>query len=381
MVTRKNFNLNLFLVSDKLKYSKKYDIIIKMKILIGASSSKKFHLKEFADILNNLGIETKVVPDVEYSDGYPSRKISNWIKKDKKFKKLIQEFKPDVIFVDRQRHFGLSAVKSKIPVIVHLRGDFWEEMKMAEKTLYKSFPKKMVLKKWDEIAHTCFKKSRIILPICNYLKNRTLEHYPNQNVEILYQGINPENWFQEKGMDLNHPCVGLVQSANIWEKTKEMLLLTKVMPKFPHVTFYWVGDGPYAQKVLPELEKFKNFKSLGSLAYPKKIREFLSEVDVYTLFSGIDMSPLSLLEAQLMKKPVIATDVGGISELMMNNKTGFLVDKGDGGKWIEKLEFLFSNEEKRKNMGNNGREFVIENFNWNKIVNDFLKILKTHGIY
>ena len=79
-------------------------------------------------------------------------------------------------------------------------------------------------------CRTCFKKSKIILPICNYLKNRTLEYYPNQNVEVLYQGINPENWFQEKGMNLNHPCVGLVQSANIWEKTKEMLLLTKVMP-------------------------------------------------------------------------------------------------------------------------------------------------------
>ena len=352
-----------------------------MKILIGASSSKKFHLKEFASILNDFGVETMVVSDIEYSDGYPSRKISNWIKKDKKFKKLIQKFKPDVIFVDRQRHFGLSAIKSKIPLIVHLRGDFWEEMKMAEKTLYKSFPKNIALRKWDQIAHNCFKKSRIILPICKYLKNRTLEYYPNQNVEVLYQGINPENWFQENGMSLNHPCVGLVQSANIWGKTKEMLLLTKVIPRFPHITFYWVGDGPYAQKVLPELEGFENFKWLGSLEYPKKIRKFLSEIDVYTLFSGIDMSPLSLLEAQLMKKPVIATNVGGISELMINSETGFLVNKGDENEWVKKLEFLFSNEEKRNSMGENGRKFVEENFNWNKIVKDFLNILKTQGIY
>jgi glycosyltransferase involved in cell wall biosynthesis len=160
-----------------------------------------------------------------------------------------------------------------------------------------------------------------------------------------------------------------------------MLLLTKVMSKFPHVTFYWVGDGPYSQKVLPELEKFDNFKWLGSLEYPKKIREFLSEVDVYTLFSGIDMSPLSLLEAQLMEKPAIATNVGGIPELMINNETGFLVDKGDADTWIEKLDFLFSNEEKRKIMGKNGRKFVEENFNWNKIVKDFLNILKNQGIY
>ena len=165
------------------------------------------------------------------------------------------------------------------------------------------------------------------------------------------------------------------------KKTKELLLLTQVMSKFPHVTFYWVGDGPYSQKVLPELEKFENFKWLGSFEYPKKIREFLSEIDVYALLSGIDMSPLSLLEAQLMKKPAIATKVGGIPELMINNETGLLIDKGDAEALIEKIEFLFSNEEKRKIMGENGRKFVEENFNWDKIVKDFLKTLKNHGIY
>ena len=182
-------------------------------------------------------------------------------------------------------------------------------------------------------------------------------------------------------MSLNHPCVGLVQGANIWDKTKEMLLLTKIMNKFPHVTFYWVGDGPYAEKVLPELEKFENFKWLGSLNYPKQIREFLTEVDLYALFTGIDMSPLSLLEAQLMKKPVISTNVGGIPELMIDNETGFLINKGDFSTWIKKIEYLLSNEDKRIMMGEKGRKFTEENFNWDKIVTDFLNILENYGIY
>ena len=106
-------------------------------------------------------------------------------------------------------------------------------MKMAEETLYKSFPKKMALKKWYEMGDECFKNSQIILPICRHLEKRTLEYYPNQNTEVLYQGINPKNWYKEKGMKLNHPCIGLIQSANIWTKTKEILLLTKIMKKFP----------------------------------------------------------------------------------------------------------------------------------------------------
>jgi len=81
-----------------------------MRILIGGSSSKINHLKEFANYLEKIEITTKVVLDIDYSDGYPSRKISKWFKNNNQFKKLINEFKPDFIFIDRQRHFGLSAI-------------------------------------------------------------------------------------------------------------------------------------------------------------------------------------------------------------------------------------------------------------------------------
>ena len=54
-----------------------------MKILIGGASSKKFHLKEFADALTKFDVEYKLVNDTEISDGYPSRKISKWFKNNK----------------------------------------------------------------------------------------------------------------------------------------------------------------------------------------------------------------------------------------------------------------------------------------------------------
>ena len=92
------------------------------------------------------------------------------------------------------------------------------------------------------------------------------------------------------------------------------------------------------------------------------------------------MSPLTLQEAQLMKKPVVATNVGGIPELMKNNETGFLVERDDADGWIEKLSLLINDREKRKTMGEDGRKFVEENFNWEKIAREFLDIVKKHGI-
>ena len=349
-----------------------------MRLLIGGSSSKLFHLKEFADVLGNFGVECKVVFDAQIYDGFPSRKIKNWFQTRSKFNELINEFKPDAIFVDRQRHFGLAASKTHIPLIVHLRGDYWKEMKMAKETLYKSLPKRLALWKWDQIGERCFQNANLILPICKHLENIVIERYPTKNVATLYQGITPSRWYHVEGMNLNHPCVGLLQGAVIFEKAKEMLILEKVLIALPHVTFYWVGDGPYREYVLSSLKKYDNFKWLGPLQYPDKVREYLSEIDIYALVTGIDMSPLTLLEAQLMEKPVVATNVGGVSELMKDGETGFLVEKGNHQQLIDKITILLEDTKKAKETGKSGRKFVANNFSWEIIGKKFLEITKKH---
>ena len=335
-----------------------------------------FHLKEFSYMLKKNDVDTKLVLDVEYADGFPSRKMSKWFSTDKKFKKLIKEFNPDIILVDRQRHFGLEVSKTDIPFIVHLRGNYWKEMEMARKTLYSSKPKKIAIEKWDEIGEKCFQSADKILPICHHLENVVKNHYPEKTTAVMYQGINPENWFEGKGMKLKHPCVGLVQGAVILEKTQELLTLTKVLERMPDTTFYWVGDGPYRDNVLPILEKYDNFKWLGALDYPDKVREFLTEIDVYALLSGIDMSPLTLLEAQLMKKPVIATNVGGIPELMKDGDNGFLIERGDSDKLIEYLEIIFNDSNHARKMGESGRKYVVDNFSWEIIARKFINDVK-----
>jgi glycosyltransferase involved in cell wall biosynthesis len=157
-----------------------------------------------------------------------------------------------------------------------------------------------------------------------------------------------------------------------------MLTLTKVLEAMPSVTFYWAGDGPYRDNVLDILKKYDNFNWLGPLEYPDRVREYLSGIDVYALASGIDMSPLTIQEAALMEKPVVATNAGGIPELMDNNKTGFLVEKGDYNGWIEKLSILINGTKKAKQMGIAGCDFVKDNFSWDKIARKFITILDTN---
>ena len=349
-----------------------------MRLLIGGSSSFFFHLKEFSDALNKLGVESKLVFDADHSDGFPSRKIKNWFQTKKKFNKLIDEFKPDAIFVDRQRHFGIDALETNIPLFVLLRGNYWSELSWNKKTIYKSFPKSIALWKWDQIAKRIFKEAEIILPICKYLEKITNEHVPNQKTDVFVEGIDASHWYQVEGMDLKHPCVGLLQNAGRWDKTGEMLILRKVLERMPDVHFYWAGGGQLQNRILSELNTYENFHWLGKLEYPDKVREFFSEIDVYALVTGMDLSPLSLKEAQLMRKPVIATNVGGNPETMVDGKTGFLVDQGNHEQIIARLSLLLADKELSKKMGNDGRKFIEDTFNWEAATKLFIKTLESY---
>ena len=352
---------------------------LKFKLLLAVDKSRQFYISQFADVLRKKGITCKIIDDLDiYGNSKLNRRYLRWISKSHKLEKIIDEFKPDAVFTERVSHFSSLILKYKIPLIIFLRGDYWNEVKWGKETLDKSVAKGFEIFAKQKIAEKCYRKSALILPICKYLEKIVCEKYPNKDIHVLYQGINESDWFSQKGFELKHPCVGLLQGAEIWEKAKEMLILPKVMEKMPDVNFYWAGDGQYRDKILPMLEKFDNFHWLGQLKYPDEVRQFFTECDIYALVSGMDMSPHTLLEASLMKKPILATNVGGISESCKDGETCFLIKKGDSSDWINKISTLLNDKEKMKEISDEGYSYVKENFSWDKISDDFIKIIQSN---
>jgi len=350
-----------------------------LKLLIAYGSlGKLFHLEELSHALEKQNVQVKLVKDTDFSRGFPSKKISDWFNGDKKFKELIREFKPDGIFADRQSHFALHAIKSEVPTFILLRGHYWQEYFWGMKTLGNNFKNRVAIWFRNKIAEEVFERATAILPICKYLEDVVKERYPKQNTGVFLEGINSALWYHTEKMKLQHPCIGLVQDANWWGKTKELLVLEQVLEKMPNVFFYWVGDGPYRKKITDKLEKFDNFKWLGRLDYPDNIRKFLETIDVYALITGMDLAPLTLKEAQLMEKPVIATDVGGDKEMMVDKKTGFLVKEGDANDIIKKLSRILENKQMATEMGKEGVEFIKKQFNWDRVAKNFLEIIKPY---
>ena len=105
------------------------------------------------------------------------------------------------------------------------------------------------------------------------------------------------------------------------------------------------------------------------------MRQYLTEIDIYALPTGMDTTPLSCRESMSMENPVVASRVGGIPEMVYDNTTGFLVDEGDSEGWINKLTILVNDEELRKKFGSAGRNLVIERFNWDKLADEFIEVV------
>jgi len=177
---------------------------------------------------------------------------------------------------------------------------------------------------------------------------------------------------------LKHPCVGICQDANWWGKTKEMLTLDRVIKQMPDVHFYWAGDGQYKTPILETFEKYDNFHYLGTLDYPDGVRKYLTEIDIYALPTGMDTTPLSCREAMAMKKPIIGTKVGGIPEMIYDNKSGFLVEEGDYQAWISNIRLFLDDKELSKKIGDGARKLLLEKFNWDVVAKKFVVVAESH---
>lgn len=352
----------------------------RLRLLIVGDKTRFIHLKQFIRELEKLGIESKLIYDIEFIDKFFQVNIKKKIEKNRNFKKILQEFEPDVVLLDRMSNIGKKVIEENIPLLILLRGNYWEESSWAKKTIYKSRIDKLALIKNEKLFDLCLRKSSLILPISKYLENEVKKRYPEKNIELFpADGRDPEEWFPITAQKLKHPCVGLLQGLNIWGKSKELLTLKNVLKELPQVTFYLAGDGIYRDQIIPELQNFKNFVWLGNLEYPNEIKEFFTEIDVYILLSGLEGLGQTIIEASLMKKPIIATNVGGIKDLIQDGKTGFLIQSEDESELIKKILFLLENNSKAETMGKNACLYIKENFSWSKIALDFLHITTKHS--
>ena len=125
------------------------------------------------------------------------------------------------------------------------------------------------------------------------------------------------------------------------------------------------------KKIEPNIDG--SVKYCTSLEWHKAM-EVLKSSQVLVLPSRIESVPQSILEAFYLKIPVIATNVGGVHELVSNNKTGLLVTPNNSKELLEKINYLLNDIDLCNILANNAHEFVMKNFSWEVLLPKYLKL-------
>lgn len=149
------------------------------------------------------------------------------------------------------------------------------------------------------------------------------------------------------------------------------------------IKYFLIGDGPLTsnlKKLSEDLNLNNQVEFLGRVDKVKR-NQFYKLSDVFLMPSITEENSLEgfgivFLEANYHYVPVIGTFSGGIVEAIVNGKTGLLVKPNNIDDLIEKIMFLYENKEARQKMGEEGYKRVIKEYNWDKIVEDYINNLK-----
>jgi len=183
-----------------------------------------------------------------------------------------------------------------------------------------------------------------------------------------------ESGFRKKfNIDDDTVFVGLVGRL-VPIKNHKMLLSAAEKIKNMHqdvkIAFAIIGDG----ETRDSLFDFVKSHRLGDIVFFAGWQEDLPPVyaglDIVALTSLNEGTPVSIIEAMASGKPVIATDVGGVKDLITDGKTGLLVASSDVDDFADKLLALARDKEKQKILGENAKRSVIEKYSKRRLVND-----------
>lgn len=158
--------------------------------------------------------------------------------------------------------------------------------------------------------------------------------------------------------------------------------------------FFIVGDGELREHVEDELrqqnitfgkEAISSETKVVFTSWLTDINEVMNGLDIVVLTSLNEGTPLSIIEAQFFKKPVVAADVGGVKDSMEDGLTGFLVEKNDLISFCKKLTLLINDELLRNTMGKEGNKFANDKFSKQKeitaIKDLYFSLLKQKGYF
>jgi len=198
------------------------------------------------------------------------------------------------------------------------------------------------------------------------------KEYPGNKITTIHNGVKLDRFSphcdksylrKELGLSEEHVLVGTVANL-IPQKGHEYLLEAAdlVVRENKQVVFVWIGDGLLRSELQMECAERGLTENIYFLSERKDIPEVLSSLDVFVLPSLWEGFGIALVEAMATGLPVIASNVDGIVEVVVDGITGVLVEPKDVEGLAKAIRCLLDDPTKRGRMGQAGRQRVMRRF-------------------
>jgi glycosyltransferase involved in cell wall biosynthesis len=223
----------------------------------------------------------------------------------------------------------------------------------------------------------------VIITISDTIRQGLIADGLEENKIItVYSGIDPDKFskykMNNKDADSSHDSLRLgTIAAFTREKDYPNYLraASLVIRERPAIHFLAAGDGyllPEMKKLAKELGITANFTFTG---FQSDIGKYLASIDIFVLASRKEGLGTSVLDAQAVGLPVIATKTGGIPEIISDGVNGILVEPGNPGKLAAAILNLADNPKRRKQLGDKAKE-TVQNFSIEKTVEKNIMVYK-----
>ncbi|UCC38729.1 MAG: glycosyltransferase family 4 protein [Candidatus Aminicenantes bacterium] len=284
----------------------------------------------------------------------------------------------------RADFFARQAARSaKVPIIISSIAMLVEGYDVS--TLKKGFY--VFIDRWTE------KKVDKFIILSEPLRQTLIEKHkiPPEKIVKIYNGIETEEYDPniqgitnkkhkvriELGLKNDIPVIGAIGRL-VWQKGFEFLIqaIPNIIEFFPEAKFLIVGEGPLRKELEGLSERLRVKDNIIFAGFRSHIKEILASIDILAMPSLLEGLPLVLLEGMAMAKPIVATKIDGITEVLENGKTGLLVSPESTGELAEAIIEILTNKTKADLLGQNARRLAVEKFSVKKMVEQTEEVYK-----
>ena len=241
---------------------------------------------------------------------------------------------------------------------------------------------------WIQSSHTASRMEKFlvnlkfdrIITVSHATKNSLINDFGvnGDNIEIIYNGVDIHKYDSVKADNAVQNQIIFVGRLAPHKHVDHLItILDNLRKDMPSVKLLIVGKGEEKENIVQmvsdyNLSEHVTFKQ--DLSDEDLIKE-IKKSEILVLPSTREGFGMVLAEANCCYKPVIAYASGGTVEVIENGYNGFLVESENVNEFQEKIVELLENKELQKQLGFNGRKKVENDFDWEKIVDEYLEIV------